>query len=88
MISPADYESSANAELQRDDTESALVHAVLALASALNKLADSHYWIAESASDLTPPKQAPGRRQRLGPPSNCRERASSVKNLLTAGSRI
>jgi hypothetical protein len=62
MISPDDYENSAIAELQRDDTASALVHAVLALASALNKLADSHYWIAESASDLTPPKQAPGRR--------------------------
>jgi hypothetical protein len=62
MISPDDFETSAMADLQRGDTASATVQAMLAIASALNKLADSHYWIAETAGELTPPKQSPRRR--------------------------
>jgi hypothetical protein len=59
MISPDDYENSAQADMGRGDTASAMVYAVLALASALNKLADSHYWLADTtASNLNADKEA------------------------------
>jgi len=40
MIDPDDHENSALNDLANGDTAGALVHAVLALASALNQLAD------------------------------------------------
>jgi len=66
MISPDDYENSAQADMGRGDTASAMVYAVLALASALNKLADSHYWLADTTtSNLN--VTTPGRQSRRSP---------------------
>jgi hypothetical protein len=41
-----------------------MVHALLALASAVNNLAAEHHWIAETASDLAEAKKEPGQRVR------------------------
>jgi len=41
MISADDHENMALSDMQRDDNQAALVSAVLALASAVNRLADA-----------------------------------------------
>jgi hypothetical protein len=59
MMSADDHENMAMADLQRDAPQDALVSAVLALASAVNRLAEAHESVANSVIDLTPPKLAP-----------------------------
>jgi hypothetical protein len=48
MIPPSLHESAANNELQHGDTETAKVHAMLAIASAINKLAEAQEDIANA----------------------------------------
>jgi hypothetical protein len=58
VLSPDMHESAAMNELgvgqDRGDIQFALVEAVLALASAVNRLAEAHESIAEAVGDLTP----------------------------------
>lgn len=62
MISPGDHENVALAEIQRGEPQEALVHALLALASAVDRLADAHESLANTAIDLIPPRPAAERR--------------------------
>lgn len=59
MISADDHENMALSDMQRDDNQAALVSAVLALASAVNRLADAHESVAIAIGDLTPPRPKP-----------------------------
>lgn len=62
MISADDHENAAMHEVAQGggDMQFALVEAVLALASAVNRLATAHESMAEAVADLTPPQ--PSRR--------------------------
>lgn len=64
VLSPDMHESAAmnelGAEQDRGDIQFALVEAVLAVASAVNRLAEAHESLAEAVGDLTPPQS--GRR--------------------------
>lgn len=62
MISPDDHENTALAEIQRGEPQEALVHALLALASAVDRLASAHESLANTAIDLIPSRPATGRR--------------------------
>lgn len=42
MMTPDDHETSALSLLQNNETSEAQVHAILALASAINQLAEAH----------------------------------------------
>jgi hypothetical protein len=58
MISPEDHENAAMNELAHGgDMQAALIEAVLALASAVNRLAAAHDSLAETAVDFTPPRK-------------------------------
>ena len=63
MLNPDDHESAAMNELAQTDgdLQGALVEAVLALASAVNRLAQAHESLAYTVGGLTPPR--PSRRQ-------------------------
>jgi hypothetical protein len=63
VLTPEDHESAAMNELAQTggDLQGALVEAVLALASAVNRLAQAHESLPYAVGDLTPPR--PGRRQ-------------------------
>jgi hypothetical protein len=58
MISVDDHENMALSDMQRDENQAALVSAVLALASAVNRLAAAHESVAIAIGDLTPPRPA------------------------------
>jgi hypothetical protein len=62
MIGPGAHEQAAQSSLMEGDTATATVLALLALASAVNRLADAHQSIARTAVDLIPPRPAPERR--------------------------
>ena len=53
-MTPEDHENMAMADLQRDAPQDAMVSAVLALASAVNRLAEAHESVANSLIDLKP----------------------------------
>jgi hypothetical protein len=59
MISADDHENMALTEVQRDEHQAALISAVLALASAVNRLAEAHESVAIAIGDLTPPRSGP-----------------------------
>jgi hypothetical protein len=52
-ISPGDHENTALAEIQRNELQEAQVHALLALASAVNRLAEAHETMANAVTDMS-----------------------------------
>jgi hypothetical protein len=56
MINAGDHENMAISEVQNNECQAALVHAVLALASAVNSLAEAHESVAIAIGDLAPPR--------------------------------
>ena len=61
MNAPEDHENMAMADLQRDAPQNAMVSAVLALAAAVNRLAEAHESVANSIIDFKPPRMSPRR---------------------------
>ncbi len=64
MIDPGHHENAALAAAQNGDTAGATVEAILALASAVNRLADEHQALTVVLADLIP--ETPPRRLRAG----------------------
>jgi hypothetical protein len=58
MNAPEDHENMAMADLQRDAPQDAMVSAVLALAAAVNRLAEAHESVANSIIDFKPPRMS------------------------------
>jgi hypothetical protein len=56
MMAPEDHENMAMADLQHDKPQDAMVSAVLALAAAVNRLAEAHESVANSIIDFKPPR--------------------------------
>ena len=54
MNAPEDHENMAMADLHRDAPQDAMVSAVLALAAAVNRLAEAHESVANSIIDFKP----------------------------------
>jgi hypothetical protein len=57
MNAPEDHENMAMADLQRDAPQDAMVSAVLALAAAVNRLAEAHESVAKSIIDFNRAKR-------------------------------
>ena len=58
MNAPEDHENMAMADLQRDAPQDAMVSAVLALAAAVNRLAEAHESVANSIIDFKPARMS------------------------------